>query len=58
MMCRLFLRHALKKPLEHGRCHQTARHGVQLSADVIVTPHVALERNVVESAAPVPMESG
>ena len=36
----------------------TARHGAQLFADVNVTLHVALERNVVESAAPVPVEPG
>ena len=33
-------------------------HGVQLFADVNVTLHVALERSVVESAAPAPVKPG
>ena len=45
---RLFLRRALNDHSETR--HVTARHGVQLFADVNVTLHVALERSVVESA--------
>ena len=47
-----------QKSLETRSCHLTARHGVQLFADVDVTLHVALDRSVVESAAPVPVEPG
>ena len=44
---RRFLCHALKKSLGTLSCHLTARHGVQLCADVNVALHVALERSVV-----------
>ena len=39
-----------RKSLGTWSCHLTARHGVQLVADVNVALHVALERGVVESA--------
>ena len=39
-------------------CHLTARHGVQLFADVNVTLHVVLESSFVEYAAPVQVEPG
>ena len=45
------------KSLETRSCQLTARHGVQLFADVEVTLHVALERNVGPYIIPLEIQS-